>query len=114
MQAYKASVKAHNALIDAQNEYMKKTGIQRYNKDQLSQAVNNYQKATNSSKKALDDFTSKKFTKEMQNEYHTMRSTDPKFEKYRALNKELYELKVSYNNDLAREQLWSEELKKLK
>lgn len=114
MQSYRAYVKAHEALIDAQNEYMKKTGIQRYNKDQLSQAVNSYQKATNSSKKALDDFTSKKFTKEMQNEYHTMRSTDPKFKNYQALNKELYELKVSYNNDLARERLWSEELKKLK
>jgi hypothetical protein len=43
-----------------------------------------------------------------------MRSTDPKFEKYRALNKELYELKTSYNNDLERERVWSEELNKLK
>ena len=113
MQAYKASVKARNDLLDAQNEYMKKTGIQRYNKDQLTRAVDSYKKATESSKKALNDFESKKFTKEMQDEYSTMRSTNPKYEKYRALKKQLYELNVAYNNDKSREQLWTDELKKI-
>lgn len=113
MQSYRAAIKARNNLIDAQNEYMKKTGIQRYNKDQLARAVDSYKKATESSKKAIDDFESKKFTKEMQNEYSTMRSTDPRYEKYRALRKQLYELNVAYNNDKSREQLWTDELKKI-